>query len=94
MINRYDVIDWTRQFLENVAPTIHAAAVDGFMKKNMTALKVNSDRFMDLLADTEELLSTDSRFMLGTWLEMAKAIGTTDAEKALYEYNARNQVKK
>ena len=40
----------------------------------------------------EELLSTDSRFMLGPWLEMAKALGRNDEEKALYEYNARNQV--
>ena len=30
--------------------------------------------------------------MLGPWLEMAKALGRNDEEKALYEYNARNQV--
>ena len=29
---------------------------------------------------------------MGPWLEMAKALGTNEAEKALYEYNARNQV--
>ena len=31
--------------------------------------------------------------MLGPWLEMAKALGTNEAEKTLYEYNARNQVR-
>ena len=30
--------------------------------------------------------------MLGPWLEMAKDLGRNDEEKALYEYNARNQV--
>ena len=38
------------------------------------------------------LLGTDPHFLLGNWLEAAKAIGTTDDEKKLYEYNARNQI--
>ena len=75
-----------------MAPTIHTNAVDAFTKKNMTGLKANADLFIELLADLEFVLATDARFMLGGWTEMAKAIGTTDEEKALYEYNARNQI--
>jgi alpha-N-acetylglucosaminidase len=67
--------------------------LQAFDKQNASALKSNADEFLELLADMESLLSTDSRFMLGPWLEMAKSVGGTDEEKDLYEYNARNQVR-
>ena len=38
------------------------------------------------------LLGTDDHFLLGDWLESAKALGTNEDEKNLYEYNARNQI--
>ena len=49
-------------------------------------------RLLGLLADLDTLLASDEHFLLGRWLEDAKALGTTEAEKQLYEYNARNQV--
>ena len=47
---------------------------------------------LNLLEGMDVLLGTDPHFLLGNWLEAAKAIGTTDDEKKLYEYNARNQI--
>lgn len=40
----------------------------------------------------DRVLATGEHFLLGTWLESAKRIGTNDFEKELYEYNARNQI--
>jgi len=40
----------------------------------------------------DELLGASEEFLLGPWLESAKALGTTDDEKKLYEWNARTQV--
>jgi len=37
--------------------------------------------------------SLDSHFLLGSWTEAGKKIGANDEEKALLEFNARNQVK-
>ena len=48
--------------------------------------------FLDLLLDLDTVLVTDRHFLLGAWLEDAKALGTNEQEKKLYEYNARNQV--
>ena len=45
-----------------------------------------------ILIDMDELLSTDSRFLLGSWLEQAKTKATNDEEKTIYEWNARNQI--
>jgi alpha-N-acetylglucosaminidase len=38
----------------------------------------------------DELLATRRDFLLGRWLESAKAMGDTPEEKKLYEINARN----
>ena len=32
------------------------------------------------------------RFMLGPWLESAKKLGSSPSEKALFEFNSRNQI--
>ena len=37
----------------------------------------------------DELLATRKEFLLGCWLEDAKRWGTTDAERARFEWNAR-----
>ena len=48
--------------------------------------------FIDLLKDMEMILSTNEHFLLGPWLESAKALATNEKEKKLYEFNARNQI--
>ena len=51
-----------------------------------------SGSFLELLDDLDGLMKTDKHFLLGPWLESAKALGTTEEQKALLEYNARIQV--
>ncbi len=45
--------------------------------------------FLQLMRDMDELLATRPEFLLGRWLEDAKRWGTTDAERAKFEWNAR-----
>ena len=40
-----------------------------------------------------QILSTDSHFMLGPWIESAKKLGSDDNTRNLLEFNARNQVR-
>ena len=49
-------------------------------------------KLLGLMSDVETLLASDEHFLLGRWLEDAKTQATNDAEKQLYEYNARNQL--
>ena len=48
--------------------------------------------FLDLLDGLESLLGTDEHFLLGSWLENAKSMATNEAERHLYEFNARIQL--
>ena len=45
-----------------------------------------------LLRDVDTLLSTQSSFLLGKWIEDARSLGTDEVSKNYYEENARTIV--
>ena len=45
-----------------------------------------------LLRDVDTLLSTQSSFLLGKWIEDARSLGIDEASKNYYEENARTIV--
>jgi len=51
-----------------------------------------SGELLELLLSIDKLLSTDEHFLLGVWLDSAKNLSTSQQERRLYEYNARNQI--
>ena len=53
---------------------------------------IASDAIIDLLLSLDNVLATSEQFLLGRWINTARAHGTTAAEEDLYEYNARNQI--
>ena len=89
---QFDLVDVTRQVLANYASVLQQQLAADYKKKDATAFTENSKRFLALIADMDALLSTRREFLLGNWLESAKGWGTNEAEKALYERNARNLI--
>lgn len=89
---RYDLIDITRQVLANRAYGIYHETIDAYQAKNTQEFEKKSTEFLNLLMMQDRLLNTSPEWMLGTWLEAAKACGHTESEKALYEWNARTQI--
>jgi hypothetical protein len=55
----------------------------------MEAFQESSERFLNLLADVDNLLATRGEFLLGRWLEDAKQWGDTDNARSKFEWNAR-----
>lgn len=47
---------------------------------------------VQILKDMEQLLASESHFLLGNWIESAKAKAKTSDESDLYEWNARTQI--
>jgi hypothetical protein len=89
---RFDLVDISRQFLANLATDQYKEAMKSFGEKDRDGFVDKSNSFLQILRDFDRMLSTDSHFMLGPWLESAKRLGSDDAEKNLLEFNARNQV--
>lgn len=89
---RYDLVDLTRQVLADYALTLHAEVSEKYSSRDIAGFKDASTKFISLIEDMDTLLATRDEFLLGKWLEEAKAMGETPEEKALYEKNARNLI--
>ncbi|MCI0499463.1 MAG: alpha-N-acetylglucosaminidase [Planctomycetales bacterium] len=89
---RYDLVDITRQVLANLAQPIHRKMTAAFEAKDKEAFGLWSNRFLELIDDQDKLLATRTDFMLGKWTHAARSLGHTEAEKNLYEFNARTLI--
>lgn len=88
----YDLVDIVRQaiaekgrLLLNVVRAAHDAGEEDLYRSL-------SKRFLDMILLQDELLGTRSEFKVGNWIAQARNIGNTQAEKDLYEWNARVQI--
>ncbi|XP_058077596.1 alpha-N-acetylglucosaminidase isoform X2 [Magnolia sinica] len=89
---RYDLVDLTRQVLSKYANQVYLDALTAFRQNNANALTHQSRKFVELIKDIETLLASDDNFLLGTWLQSAKKLATSQSETRQYEWNARTQV--
>ncbi|TZF82219.1 alpha-N-acetylglucosaminidase [Pedobacter sp. BS3] len=89
---QYDLVDLTRQVMANYADTLQHAFAYDYKVKDMDAFNQHAKQFLAVISDMDKLLATRKDFLLGVWLNTARQNGTTAAEKALYEKNARNQI--
>ncbi|MGC8639487.1 MAG: alpha-N-acetylglucosaminidase [Isosphaeraceae bacterium] len=89
---RFDLVNVTRQSLGGLAGPIHADIVAAYRRGDRKALAEAGQRMLDLIDDLDELLATRRELLLGRWLSDARRWATTDAERAFYEWNARNQI--
>lgn len=88
----YDLVDLSRQVLANYALPLQKKWKEAFYAKDRVAFTKHSNAFIQLISDMDGLLGTRKDFMLGPWLAAARSHGTTAAEKALYEKNARDLI--
>ncbi len=86
---RYDLVNVARQVLSNHAGTLHRKVVKAWQAKDASSLEQASQQLLQLMRELDELLATRREFLLGRWLEDAKRWGTSDAERAKFEWNAR-----
>jgi alpha-N-acetylglucosaminidase len=82
----------TRQALVLIGSSYYNLTIEAYSSKDLAGFLERSALFLQLLDDLESILKTHRHFLLGPWLESAKSLAGTDAEKALLEYNARIQV--
>jgi len=87
---RFDLVDVARQALANRSRALLPQLRAAYEAKDLTAFRRSATEWKKDLTLMDQLLATDGRFLLGPWLEAAKSWGTTDAEQATVEYDARS----
>lgn len=87
---KFDCVNIPRQCLDNAFGRINKAMLEAH--KAGDAAKVDSlcTMMSDLLDDVDRLVAADPYFLLGKWIEDARAFGADTAEKDYYERDARN----
>ncbi len=78
---RYDLVDFTRQFLANAGQVVYKRMVRAFEARDRAAFDRASRLFLRMLRDQDRLLGTNRFFLLGRWLHDALSC-TTDPVQA------------
>lgn len=86
---RYDLVNLFSQWMGNHFMTVRDDFTKAYKAKDIEEMKRQVAIANELFNDVDVLLSTHTSFMLGPWLEDARAMGTTKAEKNYYEQQAR-----
>lgn len=89
---KHDLVDITRQFIQNKIELIYARIKPAFSAKDIEQLKKVRNIFESLLTDLDDVLQTNDQFLLGKYLTSAKSLATNQLEEQVFEYNARNQI--
>lgn len=88
----YDLVDVTRQAVADEARAVMRRLDAALAAGDREAYSAEAERFQRLIDVQDSLLGTLPDFRLGRWLEQARACGDTQAEKELYERNARTLI--
>jgi len=103
---RYDLVNTGREVLAQLAGPAGKNFSDAIGRKSIDAAEVRrtSAFYQQVLRDVDSLVGSDSAFLLGSWIEMAKGMAdgsedcvdtgyeTISSCAAFYEWNARTQL--
>ncbi|MFF0509928.1 alpha-N-acetylglucosaminidase [Streptomyces sp. NPDC004250] len=87
---RFDLVDVARQALANRSRSLLPEIRTAYDAKDLSRFRALAAEWKGDLALLDRLLATDTRFLLGPWLEDAKSWGRTPAERAAAEFDARS----
>ncbi|MGM9803911.1 MAG: alpha-N-acetylglucosaminidase [Muribaculaceae bacterium] len=86
---RYDVVNIGRQALGNLFSHFRRQFTISYTIGDKAQAQVWAQRMDELIADYNRLISCEKHLSMGAWIEEARSLGYTEAEKDYYELNAR-----
>jgi len=89
---RLDLLEAARQSVNNLSWYMIEKIKVSYKNKDLSQLSYWGEELLSLFDLQSALLRTNKNYLLGTWLEKAKRLGKTPAEKAYFEWNARTLI--
>jgi alpha-N-acetylglucosaminidase len=86
----FDVVNLTRQVISNYYADVFKEYEKAYNDGNYKLMKAKENVMLQMLSDVDRLVSSQSAFLMGKWIEEARAKGVGEEEKLYYERNARN----
>jgi alpha-N-acetylglucosaminidase len=75
---RYDLVDITRQCLQLGFDTVYNKLIVAYNESNQIDFNIYSKLMIQILDDMNAILSTNDNFLLGKWINSAKALANSD----------------
>lgn len=91
-IYEHDLVDITRQFLQQSIDEIYVNLQSAYRKKQLQRFQYLAGKMQQMIDDMECILASGAHFLLGNWLEDAKQMAPSKEDRRLFEFNARNQI--
>lgn len=89
---QYDLCDLVRQALSNRFYTNQSDFADAYSRKDIEALKILSEKQLNLLQDMDRFLANRSEFSLSRWIEDSHRLAGDEQEKKYFDFNARTLI--
>ena len=86
---RFDCVNFGRQCLSNHFADLYLDVLDAYLHKDASRIAANHSLMTQIIADVDRLVSADEFFLLGKWIEDARAWGDNTKQKRKLEINAR-----
>ena len=77
---RYDLVDVGRQVMSNLFVDLYSLWTSAYNRRSYASFRSLSTYMLRLISDWDVLLGTHEAFLLGTWIESAKAWASTEDE--------------
>lgn len=88
----FDVTNITRQLLSNYFLASFREYENAYNARNRKEMALRRVEMESILADLDELLGTQTYFLVGKWIADARKMGKNEAEADYFESNARNLI--
>lgn len=86
----FDVANITRQWLSNRFHLVFDLYAEAYANRDLEKMKSFAAEMTEMLDDIDEIVSTQSAFLVGKWIADARKWGATPQEADYFESNARN----
>ncbi|WP_460918419.1 alpha-N-acetylglucosaminidase [Pseudoxanthomonas sangjuensis] len=87
---RLDLVDVARQCLANHGRALLPRIAERYRQRDRDGFARLAAHWLDGMRLLDRLLATHAHFLLGPWLQRARAAAKDDAERARFEYDARS----
>ena len=89
---QFDLINLGREAMGNFALYETIALQEAIDRRDLEAFDQASRNMLQYIKDFDALLSTNTHFLLGKWIEDARALASNREERKLMEWNAKRQI--
>ena len=91
-VYEFDLVNVAKQVLGNYFKNVRDEFTSAYEKKDVQELKHKGNEMISLMNDIDTMLASNKNSLVGAWIDRARSMGVTPAEKKYFEQDAKKIV--